>query len=120
MKGEKVMHIEIMEREAFQARTLAIVRGENVVTPETPKQYFESIRSVAEIFCKGNIDILRAIQEHKPLSLLELSELTGRKTSSLSRTLKTMEALGIVTILKEGKQIRPIVNVTKFVVEFSL
>ncbi len=41
------------------------------------------------------------IREHHPVSLAELAELSGRKKSNLSRTLKTMEHYGLVS-LKEG------------------
>lgn len=47
-------------------------------------------------------------------------ERRGRKSSNLSRTLKTMERLGIVTLVKEKKQLKPIVNATDVRVEFGL
>jgi predicted transcriptional regulator len=40
--------------------------------------------------------VLRVIAEKAPQSLDELAQLTGRAKSNLSRTLKTMEAYGLV------------------------
>jgi predicted transcriptional regulator len=42
--------------------------------------------------------LLRVIAEKAPGSLDELAELTGRKKSNLSRTLKTMANYGLVTL----------------------
>ncbi len=47
-----------------------------------------------------NRDLLRVIAVKAPASLDELSELTGRATSNLSRTLKTMENYGLVRMEK--------------------
>jgi len=50
----------------------------------------------------------------KPNSIKELSEATGRKPSNLSRTLKTLSNYGIVELIKESKQVKPIVNTVNF------
>lgn len=64
--------------------------------------------------------LLQTILEKHPASIKELGEMTGRKSSRLSRTLKTMERYGIVSLTRERNQIRPIVNATEFQIEFDL
>lgn len=46
----------------------------------------------------SNRELLRIIAERSPGSLHELSELTGRAKSNLSRTLKTMSGYGLIRI----------------------
>jgi predicted transcriptional regulator len=50
----------------------------------------------------------------------ELEIATGRKSSNLSRTLKTMSRYGIVDLVKHKKSIKPVVKATDFKVEFGI
>ncbi len=61
------------------------------------------------------------IVARKPGSLRELEDISGRKVASLSRTLKTMERYGIVS-LKRGKQgrIKPRVEYSGFSLDMPL
>jgi predicted transcriptional regulator len=43
-----------------------------------------------------------------------LAEATGRKTSNLSRTLKTMSNYGIVELKREHNHVRPVAKATEF------
>lgn len=63
------------------------------------------------------IDLVKATG---PASIKELEEMTGRKSSSLSRTLKTMERYGIVSLTKVKNKVKPEVNATEFQIEFGL
>jgi len=47
---------------------------------------------------------------------LELSELTGRRISNLSRTLNTMSSYGVVELKRSAglRQVRPIVKAEEF------
>ena len=55
---------------------------------------------MGEVLSDNNIRLLKLINEHHPESLGELARLSGRQTSNLSRTLKTMEKYGIVELKK--------------------
>ncbi len=92
------LHIGIAPYDALKARTLAIARGEVQPGPEEPKLWFTSIESVARVLSDKNRALLREIAEHPPASLTELAARTGRAVSNLSRTLKTMERHGLVTL----------------------
>lgn len=117
---KRVLHIGIMSRNEYMARTIAIAKGEYVPKPNEPKIWFESIKSMAEVLSNDNRELLALIYKEKPQSLKDLEALSGRKSSNLSRTLKTMEQFGIVTLIKEKKHLKPIVNATDVKIEFGL
>jgi len=117
---KKVLNIGIMSRKEYMARTIAIAKGEYVPKPNEPKIWFESTKSMAEVLSNDNRELLTLIYNKKPESLKDLEALSGRKSSNLSRTLKTMERFGIVTLVKEKKHLKPIVNATDVKVEFGL
>lgn len=120
MSMKKVLHIGIMPRKEYIARTIAIANGEYVPKANEPKIWFESTKSMAEVLSNDNRELLTLIYKEKPQSIKELEVLSGRKSSNLSRTLKTMERFGIVTLVNEKKHLKPIVNATDVKVEFGL
>jgi predicted transcriptional regulator len=117
---KKVLKIGILSREEYKKRTIAIARGEYKPKKDEPKIWFESINSMAQILSSENQKLLKVISEKKPTSLKELENATGRKSSNLSRTLKTMSRYGIVDLVKHDKSIKPVVKATDFEVEFGV
>ena len=97
------LKIGIMSYEDMKAYTTAIAKGDHKRKPGDPKIWFTSVESFARILSERNRELLSLIAEARPDSLQELEELSGRRVSNLSRTLKKMEQYGIVT-LKRGKQ----------------
>ena len=63
-----------------------------------------------------NRALLHVIREAQPNSISELSQLTGRHVSNLSRTLKTMSNYGLVELKRvdDGKQLKPVVKASEF------
>ena len=116
----KTIYVGIMSKEAYKQRTMAIARGEYTPKKNEPKIWFESLKSMAQILSNENRQLLRTILDKKPASLTELEEMTGRKKSNLSRTLKTLERYGIVALHKEKNRVIPEVKATEFKVEFGL
>ncbi len=114
------LKIGIATPEEFRRMTRARIRGEMTADSDGPKIWFESLQSAAQVLGGENRSLLQTILEKHPASIKELGELTGRKSSSLSRTLKTMESYGIVSLTKERNQIKPVVNATEFQIEFNL
>ena len=95
----------------FAAWTKRVVRDPKAAR-EFPKKWFDSEEAAAraaqvsaeamvKLLSPANLAVLEAIKRHKPASLRELAALTGRKETSLSRTLKRFEQLGIVAF-EEG------------------
>lgn len=117
---KKVLNIGVMSRNEYMARTIAIAKGEYKPLPNEPKVWFESTRSMAEVLSNDNRELLALIINEKPDSLKQLEVISGRVASNLSRTLRTMEKYGIVSLHKENRQVRPVVNATNVKVEFDL
>ena len=118
--AKRVLHIGIMAYQDYWMRSLAIARGEYRPLPDEPKIWFESVRSMAQILSNENQLLLKTILEQKPGSLKELEAATGRSSSNLSRTLKTMARYGIVRMEKVRRNVRPVVEATEFAVQFGL
>lgn len=116
----KVLKVGIISRENYRERTIAIARGKYKPKKQEPKIWFESIKSMSQILSHENQELLKIILEQKPGSLIELEELSHRKKSNLSRTLKTLERYGIVELPKVKGKISPKVIATDFRVEFGL
>jgi predicted transcriptional regulator len=118
---QKILKIGIMPREAFQARSIAIARGDYKPRPDDPKIWFESIQSLAQVLSEENRTLLQIIADQKPESIKALGNLSGRKSSNLSRTLRTMEAYGIVELVRKNKkEIRPVAKALQFQVDFGV
>ena len=116
----KIMNVGILSRESYKKRTIAIAKGEYKPNLNEPKVWFESIKSLSQILSNENQELLKLIIKHKPKSLTELEEISHRKKSNLSRTLKTLENYGIISLTKENGKVIPIVKATDFKVEFGL
>lgn len=118
--AKKIMRVGIIPRKEYWKRTIAIARGEYVPKRGEPKIWFESLQAMAQVLSSENQQLLRIIIDRKPKSIKELESITGRKSSNLSRTLKTLERYGIVALPKQKKNIIPKVNITDFTVQFGL
>lgn len=115
----KALKVGIMPADKLQQRVIDIAAGRYKPSPDEPKIWFNSLKSLAEVLNDNNARLLDLIEKTQPLSVKELSELSGRKTSNLSRTLKTLERYGIVELKKEKKLVRPIVKAKSFHIEYS-
>jgi predicted transcriptional regulator len=118
--AKKIMKIGVMSKEEYKQRTVAIAKGEYVPKGSEPKIWFESLQSMAQVLNNENQKLLQTIVEEHPKSLKELEELSGRSSSNLSRTLKTMARYGIIALEKKDKRVVPIVKASDFRVEFGL
>lgn len=110
----KVITIGILPQEKIRQRALAIAKGEYKPGEDEPKVWFTSMKSLAEVLSDDNRALLREIQASRPASISALARSTGRKQSNLSRTLKTMSNYGIVDLLRDKNQVRPVVRASEF------
>ncbi len=115
-----VLRIGIATRAQMQARTRAIARGELKPGPTDPKVWFTSLESLAQVLSTPNQALLDLIRRARPESVSALAELSGREQGNLSRTLRTMERYGLVTLNKVDNRIVPEVPYERFAVEVSL
>jgi predicted transcriptional regulator len=99
----RTLRVGIASYEQMKARTMAIARGEYRPAAGEPKVWFTSAESFARILPERNRALLGIIAESTPESLARLAELSGRKKSNLSRTLKTMERYGFVHLSRGAR-----------------
>jgi len=99
----RILKVGIASYADMKARTMAIARGKLKPLPGDPKVWFPSAESLVKVLSDKNRMLLGTIREAEPKSLAELAELTGRKTSNLSRTLRTMERYGIVKLERQER-----------------
>lgn len=95
------LSIGIAPYEVLKERTLAIARGDYAPSRNEPKIWFSSMESLAQVLSTQNKLLLELIARSKPQSLTKLSEISGRHKSNLSRTLKTMERYGLVSLKRQ-------------------
>jgi predicted transcriptional regulator len=97
----KVLRIGIASVDEFKARTIAVAKGERKVRAGEPKLWFSSAQSIGKLIDQ-NWSLLQEIRRHPPQSMTELAVRTGRSLSNLSRTLKSLELRGLVSIQGSG------------------
>ncbi|MCP4427799.1 MAG: transcriptional regulator [Chloroflexi bacterium] len=114
MEQSKKVRIGIMPQEKIRQRMLDIAAGAYKPASDEPTIWFTSMRSLAEVLSDENRALLRTIRELEPDSIKGLSEITGKQSSNLSRTLKTMAMYGIVELIKEKRRVKPMVMATEF------
>ncbi len=115
------LKIGIATYDQMKARTMAIAEGEHKPKRGEPKIWFTSMESFARVLSDRNRALLDLIIEAQPDSLTELAELSGRAKGNLSRTLKTMERYGLVTLSKGTKgRIKPRVPYSGVVLDVPL
>ncbi len=106
----KILRIGIASTDDFKARTIAIVQGRVKPRAGEPKIWFNSAQSLGKLIDE-NWPLLREIRRRPPRSMTELAARTGRSLSNLSRTLKSLELRGLVSIeAGEGLSKRPVVG----------
>jgi predicted transcriptional regulator len=113
------LKVGIADYEEMKARTMRIARGQEKPASDDPKVWFTSTESFAKVLSAGNRELLRVIDEQAPGSLEELSQITGRAKSNLSRTLKTMAGYGLVR-MEKGQGLKLIPKVAHDRVELVL
>jgi len=105
----KVLRIGIISTDAFKARTITIAKGLRS-KPGEPKIWFNSAQSIGKLI-DDNWPLLQEIRRRPPHSITELAARTGRSGSNLSRTLKSLEQRGLVSLESgDGLSKRPVVG----------
>jgi predicted transcriptional regulator len=79
-----------------------------------------SFESLAKILSERNMLLLETIRRGQPQSLKDLSRLSGRAVSNLSRTLHNMERFGLVELRDEEHRKVPVVRYERVKFEVAL
>lgn len=106
--------IGVMSEIMIRERMLSIVKGEYKPAQNEPKVWFTSLNAVSQLLCEENRKLLKTIKNERPETITELVELTGRKKSNLSVTLKSLAAKGFITLEKTSRTVKPVAIFTDF------
>lgn len=99
----RTLTVGIASAAEMKARSLAIAKGKLKPSRREPKVWFTSPESFAKVLSNKNRALLDLIAETRPESLQDLADATGRATSNLSRTLRTMERYGFVRLRRGAR-----------------
>lgn len=91
---------------------------ENPTDGAVPTVWFDSWRQLAGVLSDENRELLRLIRDCQPRTVAELSQLSGRAASNLSRTLRNLEEHGLVRMHRSAdtRAVRPEALSTEFLV----
>lgn len=104
------------------------------VAKDVPKRWFDSeeaalqssasdvsAEAMVKLLSPENLAMLLVISRDKPESMRQLAELTGRKESNLSRTLKKFEKAGLVKLTPgPGRVRKPLLIASRVRLEIDL
>ena len=74
---------------------------------------------MSQVLSTKNVELLKLIERIRPQSITELADISGRKKSNLSRTLKTFAQYGIIDIKEKKRTKVPIPKATCFTIEYG-
>jgi predicted transcriptional regulator len=114
----KTLHIGIAPASYVKKRMIEIARGGKPL-PGEPRVWVSSLDSLAKVLTEKNMLLLEIIRNSHPQSLTELARISDRAVSNLSRTLHTMERLGMVRFdeRSKGRKVPTVVPFQKVEVE---
>jgi predicted transcriptional regulator len=74
----------------------AVARGAKLAPVTAAVPSFSSVVALLRLLTPENRDLLAIIRKHRPQSIAELAQLTGRAAPNLTRTLGKLAAVGFV------------------------
>lgn len=81
---------------------------------------FANIKDITEEFISPRPKLFACLVEKKPLSLYQLAKLLNRDYANVYRDVKSLVAMGIVELKKEGERIRPLPLYDQIIFDFQV
>ena len=110
---------KVQSLRSLQDEMKAVARGEKPAPPDAARPSFNSVDAVIRLLTPENRRLLALIRDHKPQSVAELVQLSGRAQPNLTRTLAKLEAAGFVVMTVDGRRKAPSTTITKIIVEID-
>jgi len=110
---------KVQSLRSLQDEMKAVARGEKSAPPDAARASFNSVDAVIRLLTPENRRLLALIRDHKPQSVAELVQLSGRAQPNLTRTLAKLEAAGFVIMTVDGRRKAPSTTITKIIVEID-
>lgn len=99
--------VRIGSHDEAKLRLLAAARGEQPLSHDEPRIWFESVDTLLRVFTPENRQLVAVLHEEQPRSVSELAERLGRDQGNVSRALSFLEECGIVALERMGREKRP-------------
>lgn len=115
----RTIKVGIMPYEKFKEYTMAIACGKYKPKQNEPKIWFGSIETMSQVLSTKNLELLKLIEIQQPQSMKELADISRRKISNLSRTLKTFSKYGIIDLIENNRTKVPVAKATTFEIEYG-
>jgi|EndMetStandDraft_7_1072992.scaffolds.fasta_scaffold192504_2 predicted transcriptional regulator len=102
MNERRILTVGIASREEMKRRTIAIAKGERKRLQDEPHVWFSSLESLAKVLSERNMLLLDIIRRAQPQSVAALAQESGRAKSNLSRTLHSLQQIGVVEMVESS------------------
>ncbi len=112
-------HYKVQNLRSLRDEMKAVARGEISAPADAARPSFDSLDAVVRLLTPENRRLLAMIREHKPRSVAELAQLSGRARPNLTRTLAKLEVAGFVMMTANGRRKAPSATITKIIVEID-
>ena len=100
MAMTKILRIGIAPPSYVRERMIKIAQGGKQSSHE-PRVWVSSLDSLFKVLTEKNMLLLEIIKNAQPQSVTELAQMTDRAVSNLSRTLHSLERLGIIEMKEQ-------------------
>lgn len=106
-REDRTLHVRFREsdEERVEETLSALDRG------ETPAPFFEVVfhdpEDVHRVTRPQNLELLRAIVQHRPESIRETARIVGRDVRPVHRNLTELEELHLIELVDDGQAKRP-------------
>ena len=112
----KMKHAKIIIRSADSIKKdwKAALRGMKKAIQKDDEVIFTGIETVAKVFAKTRMEVLRAIILKKPNSIYELAKLLDRDFKNVHSDVKLLSEIGLVELKETGDARKGLKPIAKF------
>jgi len=89
--------------------TLGAIDDSDDIETHPSELSVESLDTLARIFRRTNLELLRAISEHEPESIRDLARSVDRHPPDVLDNINELEDYGLIELRDEGRATRPVV-----------
>jgi predicted transcriptional regulator len=119
MTQKPPIRVGIASPAQVKERLLAAARGEKADLGGV-KVWASSIEAFAGLFTPENRELLTILERDKPNSVSALAKLLKRDQGNVSRTLQKLAAVGLVRLVRAGREKRPEIMATRLTIELDI
>lgn len=122
---DRTLHVYVDEADRLREQTKDRLRAiEDDEEPDdvghTHVLNFESESDLARLLSPANLELLRAIRQHKPESMRAAADVVDRDFKEVHRNLTELSELGIIELVSDGRAKRPVTQYDDIEVHYSL